>query len=121
MRYLRPRAAPFFASASAFARSFSSLRCLHKPACAVADVRDPSAFTAGNWRFWPVTISGRLHPDEMREHIERVRDQLWAEAAFYEAQGESSTVAYRPSRRAAACDRNGNGNASVQGKQLRLQ
>ncbi len=44
-------------------------------------LRDP----AGNRRFWPVTISGKLHPDEMRGRIERVRDQLWAESAFYEA------------------------------------
>ena len=104
------------ASHALFAASRGTLLCLGFGLCtlffflallaqagrAVADVRYTSAFTAGNWRFWPVTISGQLDPDEMREHIERVRDQLWAEAAFYEAQGESSTVAYRPSRRAAA-------------------
>ncbi len=51
-------------------------------------LRDPT----GNRRFWPVTIGGQLDPDEMRGHIERTRDRLWAEAAYYEALGESSTL-----------------------------
>ena len=51
-------------------------------------LRDPT----GNRRFWPVTISGQLDPDEMRGHIERTRDRLWAEAAYFEALGESSTL-----------------------------
>ena len=51
-------------------------------------LRDPT----GNRRYWPVTISGRLDPDEMRENIVRDRDQLWAEAAAAEWAGESSTL-----------------------------
>jgi len=51
-------------------------------------LRDPT----GNRRYWPVTISGRLDPDEMRENIVRDRDQLWAEAAAAESAGESSTL-----------------------------
>jgi predicted P-loop ATPase len=51
-------------------------------------LRDPT----GNRRYWPVSISGKLDPDEMCSHIIRNRDQLWAEAAYYEAHGESSTL-----------------------------
>lgn len=45
--------------------------------------------TTGNRRFWPVTISGGLDPDEIVANISRDRDQLWAEASYYEAAGES--------------------------------
>ncbi len=51
-------------------------------------LRDPT----GNRRYWPVKISGKLDPDEMCAHIIRTRDQLWAEAAYYEARGEGSTL-----------------------------
>ncbi len=51
-------------------------------------LRDPT----GNRRYWPVSISGKLDPDEMCAHIVRNRDQLWAEAAYYQARGESSTL-----------------------------
>ena len=51
-------------------------------------LRDPT----GNRRYWPVSISGRLDPDEVRDNIARDRDQLWAEAAYYEARGEGSTL-----------------------------
>ena len=43
----------------------------------------------GNRRFWPVTISGKKDPDEIVANITCDRDQLWAEAAHYEAKGES--------------------------------
>ena len=43
----------------------------------------------GNRRFWPVTISGKLDPDEIVANISRDRDQLWAEAAYCEASDES--------------------------------
>jgi predicted P-loop ATPase len=45
----------------------------------------------GNRRFWPVTVghSADYDPDEAKALIESNRDQLWAEAAHYEAQGES--------------------------------
>jgi len=48
--------------------------------------------TTGNRRFWPVAISGVLNPDEIVANITRDRDQLWAEAAHYEAKGESLTL-----------------------------
>ncbi len=51
-------------------------------------LRDPT----GNRRYWPASISGRLDPDEARDNIARDRDQLWAEAAYYEARGEGSTL-----------------------------
>ncbi|MEJ2229006.1 MAG: virulence-associated E family protein, partial [Alphaproteobacteria bacterium] len=45
----------------------------------------------GNRRFWPVTVGhpANYDPDEAKALIENNRDQLWAEAAHYEAQGES--------------------------------
>ncbi len=43
----------------------------------------------GNRRFWPVSISGKFDPDEIAANISRDRDRLWAEAAYYEAAGES--------------------------------
>jgi predicted P-loop ATPase len=46
----------------------------------------------GNRRYWPVSISGKLDPDKMCEAIARDRDQLWAEAAFYEARRESPAL-----------------------------
>ena len=43
----------------------------------------------GNRRFWPVTISGKHDPDKIAANVARDRDQLWAEAAHYEAEDES--------------------------------
>lgn len=45
--------------------------------------------TTGNRRFWPVSIGSEYDPDEAVERIARDRDQLWAEAAHFEAEGES--------------------------------
>ena len=46
----------------------------------------------GNRRYWPVSMSGRADPDDMREHIARNRDLLWAEASYFEATGESPVL-----------------------------
>ena len=46
----------------------------------------------GNRRYWPVSMSGRADPDDMREHIARNRDLLWAEASYFEAMGESPVL-----------------------------
>jgi Virulence-associated protein E-like domain len=43
----------------------------------------------GNRRFWPVSVGDNVDPQEVIEGITRDRDQLWAEAAHYEARGES--------------------------------
>jgi hypothetical protein len=41
-----------------------------------------------NTRFWPVVV-GPTRAEMKMDELRRDRDQLWAEAAFYEAQGES--------------------------------
>jgi hypothetical protein len=46
----------------------------------------------GNRRFWPVSIKPMADADEIVRRIVRDRDQLWAEAAHYESQGESVTL-----------------------------
>ena len=46
----------------------------------------------GNRRYWPVTISGKVDPDEMCGHSVRPRDQLWAEADAAMRDGESSVL-----------------------------
>jgi len=46
----------------------------------------------GNRRFWPVRIGGAIDPDAIAAAITQDRDQLWAEAAAYEAQGEAITL-----------------------------
>ncbi|MEJ2117256.1 MAG: virulence-associated E family protein, partial [Alphaproteobacteria bacterium] len=45
--------------------------------------------TTGNRRFWPVTIGDAYDPDEAVTRLIQDRDQLWAEAAHFEAQGEN--------------------------------
>jgi hypothetical protein len=46
--------------------------------------------TTGNRRAWPIDLSTKPMID--LEALKRDRDQLWAEAAFYEAQGEALTL-----------------------------
>jgi predicted P-loop ATPase len=43
----------------------------------------------GNRRFWPVTVKPTDVAEEIVERLIANRDQLWAEAAHYESQGES--------------------------------
>jgi hypothetical protein len=43
----------------------------------------------GNRRFWPITIGDSHDPEAAIARLAKDRDQLWAEAAHYEAQGES--------------------------------
>lgn len=45
--------------------------------------------TTGNRRFWPVTVDGS-GPLSVWKLMEETRDQIWAEAAVYAAEGEDS-------------------------------